>query len=40
VIFDGKNVFIVGFTVLFLVVDVKVKVHFLAFDFSFGVWGG
>jgi len=37
--FMEKKVFIAGFTVLFLVVDGKVKVCFMAFDFSFGVWG-
>jgi len=35
-----NEVFIVGFTVLFLVVDEKVKIHFLAFDFPFEVCGG
>jgi len=35
-----KEAFIVGFTVLFLVVDGKVKVRFMVFDFPFGVCGG
>jgi len=35
----GKKVFIDGFTVLFLVVDGKVKVRFLVFDSPFGVCG-
>jgi len=34
-----NKVFIVGFIVFFLVDDGKVKVHFLAFDFRFGVCG-
>jgi len=42
VIFDEKESCIARFTILFLVVDEKVKVRFLMFDFRLGfrVCGG
>jgi len=36
VIFDEKGSFMARCTILFLVVDGKVKVHFLTFDFRLG----